>query len=220
MPLFGPKRPPGTEGPSLSNLTGVTGLRVLPPEVTGSIERRSRMFGEAMRLAESGTDLVPALDGLLSRERSFVKWVSLRGGLTFVSIALEDPHLSLADLTRFAKRPAPTHKQALLDTYPRIEVASLSDVLDDPMLVQNNDWHIDFLAWCATAFVGGNLHRTLLQAEIPPAQVLTEPGWYAEPEFSKCERYWDGHDWTARCRALEGRQWKLIVAPLHRGSNK
>jgi hypothetical protein len=70
------------------------------------------------------------------------------------------------------------------------------------------------IAWCASAFAGGNLQKTLLQADIPAAQTLTDPGWYAEPVFSKCERFWDGKDWTARCRALEGRRWESIISPF------
>ena len=80
MPMFGPKFAPGTEGPSLSNSAGVTGLQVQPPEVPGSMARRSRMFGEAIRLAESSPDLGSAIGTLLAKEPTFVKWVSLRGG--------------------------------------------------------------------------------------------------------------------------------------------
>lgn len=214
MPLFGPKFAPGAEGPSLSNPRGVTGVNVQPPEVPGSMARRTRMFGEAIRLAESGKDLTAALDQLLAREGSFVKWVSLRGGLAFASIALEVPDLSLEDLTKFAGRPAPEGAEGLLQVYPQLERASFSDVLGDPGLVRNHEWHINFVAWCATAFAGGNLHRTVLKAEIPAAQVLVDPGWYAEPVFSKCERYWDGTDWTPRCRLLEGRRWQSFVSPF------
>lgn len=214
MPMFGPKFAPGTEGPSLANSAGVTGLRVEPPEVPGSMARRSRMFGEAIRLAESSSDLGSAVSSLLTKEHSFVKWVSLRGGLAFVSIALEDPKLSLDDLITYAKRPPPAGAEALVRNYSSLESASFSDVIGDPNLVRDPDWHIDLIAWCAAAFAGGNLHKTVLQADIPAAQRLSDPGWYAEPVFSKCERYWDGADWTARCRALEGRRWESIVSPF------
>ena len=170
MPMFGPKFAPGTEGPSLSNATGVTGLRVQPPEGPGLMARRSRMFGEAIRLAESSPDLGSALGSLLAKEHTFVKWVSLRGGLAFVSIALEDPKLSLDDLTSFAKRPPPDGAEGLIRSYSSLESASFSDVLGDPKLVREPDWHVDLIAWCASAFAGGNLHRTVLQADIPAAQ--------------------------------------------------
>lgn len=214
MPLFGPKFAPGTEGPSLSNGAGVTGLRVQPPEVPGSMQRRTRMFGEAIRIAESGVDVSAALDMVLANEDSFVKWASLRGGLAFLSLALESPDVTLAQLAGFAGRPAPEGTDALLQRYSELEGASFSDVLGDPTLVRDREWHIDLIAWAAAAFAGGNLHRTILQSDIPPAQLLTEPGWYAEPVFSKCERYWDGTDWTARCRILNGRQWEAIVSPF------
>lgn len=117
------------------------------------------MFGEAIRLAASGKDVAGALDQLLAAESSFVKWVSLRGGLAFVSLALEDPGLSLEHLAKFAERPAPEGAEGLLQIYPKLEDASFSDVLRDPDVVRNRKWHIDFIAWCAAAFAGGNLHR-------------------------------------------------------------
>ena len=172
------------------------------------------MFGEAVRLAESSSDLVSSLGSLLAKEHTFVKWVSLRGGLAFISIALEDPKLSLDNLTAFAKGPPPDGTEGLIRGYSSLESASFSDVLGDPNLVRDPSWHIELIAWCASAFAGGNLHRTVLQADIPAAQRLSDPGWYAEPVFSKCERYWDGADWTARCRALEGRRWESIVSPF------
>ncbi len=214
MPLFGPKFEPGTEGNSISNSRGVTGLTVQPPEVPGSMARRSRMFGEAIRIAESGGDVATIVSQLLAREHSFVKWVSLRGGLAFVAMVLEDPARSLSDLTNFAGRPIPEGGEELLQRYSQLEDASFSDVLGDPRLTRDQAWHLDIVAWSAAAFVGGGLHRSVLQADIPAAQILSDPGWYAEPVFSKCERYWDGADWTARCRVLDGKLWRSTESPF------
>jgi hypothetical protein len=210
--LFGVRYASGAEGVSISNARGVTGRLVNPPEVPGSFQRRSRMFGEAIQLADSGADVATEMRSLLAKEASLVKWVSLRGGLTFLSIALEDPAQSLAKMRSYAGREGPEDLDRLVAAYPLIEKASFTDVLEDPLLVRSNVWHLDFIAWCASAFAGGQLHRTLLQGEIPAAQALTAPGWYAEPVFAKCERFWDGGDWTSRCRVLEGRRWEAFVS--------
>jgi hypothetical protein len=70
---------------------------------------------------------------------------------------------------------------------------------------------LEFIAWAATAFVAGGLHR---QLDIPAAQILDAPGWYAEPVFAKAERFWDGNDWTSKARMLDGRRWRLIDSPF------
>lgn len=211
MPLFGPKFAPGTEGPSISNPRSVSGRPVSPLETPGSVARRGRMFGEAMRIAEAGSDLAIAIPELFEREQSLAKWVSLRGGLAFVAIALEDPEISLDRLAEFAGHGMPAGANELVHIYPQLERASFSDILDDQNLCRNRDFHYALIAWCAAAFVGGGLQR---RVDIPPPQALSEPGWYTEPVFTKCERYWDGADWTSKCRSLEGRRWELLHLPF------
>ena len=208
MALFGTRYGPGAEGPSISNARSVTGRPVTPPEAPGSFERRSRLFGEAIRIADSQANLSTEVAALFARESSLVKWVSLRGALTFLAIALEDPSYSLSQMRAFAGHAEPNGLEVLLRSYPNIEKASFKDVLADTSLTRNNDWHLGLIEWCASAFSNGQLHKTLLSGEIPAAQELTTPGWYAEPVFAKCERYWDGGDWTNRCRILEGRKWE------------
>jgi hypothetical protein len=49
---------------------------------------------------------------------------------------------------------------------------------------------------------------------IPQAQVLDVPAWYTEPVFAKCERFWNGTDWKAKCRILDGKRWRLVNSPF------
>jgi Protein of unknown function (DUF2510) len=212
MALFGPKFEPGTEGESRSNRISPSGRTVEPPELPGTLARRSRIFGEVVEIAKQGGDARAGAVALLAKEARFIKWASLRGAVTTISIALEDPERSLDQLRGFAGGNEPDGAVDLLRQYEsRISTLSFGDVLADPSLVKTNDWHLDFVAWAARAFVGGHLYNLMV---IPPAQVLDIPGWYAEPVFAKSERFWDGTDWTSKCRIQDGRLWKLINSPF------
>jgi len=69
----------------------------------------------------------------------------------------------------------------------RIAQLSFSQVTADPSLMRNDAWHLDFITWAAQAFIGAGLDHLMV---IPPAQILDVPAWYAEPVFSKSERFW------------------------------
>lgn len=212
MALFGPKFDPGAEGDSRSNRTSPSGRPVDPPELPGSIGRRARAFGEAIEIAKRGGDVHAGVAALFAREASFVKWASLRGALMYVCIALEDPERSVGDLRTFAGSKEPEGAVDLIREYEsRIANLSFNDVLADPGLIKTVDWHLDFVTWAARAFVGGGLDNMVT---IPPAQVLDVPAWYAEPVFSKSERFWDGSDWTTKARVLDGKRWRLIDSPF------
>ena len=58
---------------------------------------------------------------------------------------------------------------------------------------------LDIIAWVATALCRA-ADQTELIATYPKPDRLEAPGWYTEPVFSKADRYWDGTDWTSRCR--------------------
>ena len=53
-----------------------------------------------------------------------------------------------------------------------------------------------------------------LITDMPEAGLLEQPGWYADPLFAKCERYWDANDWTERVRVKDGRGWIEQKLPL------
>lgn len=212
MPLFGPKYEPGAEGESRANRMSLSRRVVDPPELPGTIGRRSRIFGESIEIAKQGGHVREGVASLLAKEASFIKWASLRGALMYVSIALEDPERSLKDLRVYAGDNEPEGAVDLLREYERrITKLSFNDVAADPNLVRTNDWHLDFIAWAAKAFLGGNLYNRIM---IPPAQTLDVPAWYAEPVFAKSERFWDGSDWTSRCRVQDGRMWKFVHSPF------
>ena len=213
MALFGPKFEPGAEGDSRSNRVSPSRRPVDPPELPGTAERRARIFGEAIEMAKQGGDVRSSVEGLLAKEATFIKWASLRGALMFISIALEDPQRSLGDLRNYAGGTAEPHGAVdLIRNYEvRISGLSFKDVIADTSLVKTNDWHLDFISWAATVFVGGKLYHMI---QIPPAQILDVPAWYAEPVFAKSERFWDGNDWTSKCRVQDGRRWRLINSPF------
>jgi hypothetical protein len=212
MALFGPKFEPGVEGESRSNRLSPSRRPVDPPELPGTIGRRARIFGEAIEIAKQGGDFRSGVGHLLAKEATFIKWASLRGALMYISIALEDPERSLGDLRAYAGAAEPAGAVDLLRDYEsRISSLSFNDVIADPNLVKTNDWHLDFISWAAKVFVGGQLSNMI---QIPPAQALDVPAWYAEPVFAKSERFWDGNDWTSKCRVQDGRLWRLINSPF------
>lgn len=213
MALFGPKFEPGAEGDSRSNRVSPSRRPVDPPELPGTIGRRARIFGEAVEIAKQDGDVRGKVGELLAKEASFIKWASLRGALMYISIALEDPERSLGDLRTYAGGASePEGSVDLIRTYEgRVAGLNFNDVIADPSLVKTNDWHLDVISWAATVFVGGQLYNMI---HIPPAQVLDVPAWYAEPVFAKSERFWDGNDWTSKCRVQDGRLWRLINSPF------
>jgi hypothetical protein len=213
MALFGPKFDPGTEGVSRMNPVSPLGRRVDPAEIPGTVARRARLFGEAVELGKQGGDLRSGIASLLSREASFIKWSSLRGALMFVSMALEDPARSLDELRNAAGGNEPDGAADLIRSYES-SIVNLStyDVLRNPGLVRTDGWHLDLITWAVKAFVGAGL--TGFVANIPAPQRLDVPAWYADPVFAKAERFWDGNDWSPKCRVLNGNRWGLIQNPI------
>jgi hypothetical protein len=212
MALFGPRFERGAEGESRSNHRGVHGALVEPPEVPGSVPRRARMFGEAIEVANRGGDVRGGIHTLFAREATFLKWVSLRGALLAIHDTVSDPQISIGDLRSWVGRAEPAGAVDLISDYDRrISTLSFNDVLADRDLVRTPDWHLEFITWSAQVALADDYPFVHL---FPAAQTLDVAGWYAEPVFSKSERFWDGADWTPRCRVLEGRNWRLINAPF------
>jgi hypothetical protein len=69
---------------------------------------------------------------------------------------------------------------------------------------------LDIIAWSAIAMVRLGCDYE----DIPGPDELDEPGWYTEPVFGVDERYWDGSDWTERCRVRTGRRYSESTLPL------
>jgi hypothetical protein len=74
---------------------------------------------------------------------------------------------------------------------------------------------LDFIAWAAVAMIRTGQESSELISKMPEPGLLEEPGWYADPLFARCERYWTGDDWTGRVRFKNGRAWKETNMPLH-----
>lgn len=203
MGFFGPKHDPGTEGPSLSNPRSITGHPMREPEVPGGQPRRSRLFSEAIHFGVGRASRQAQLESIMSREASLVKWVSLRAALTHLSFALENRERTFSDLQALAGEPEPQGFKELLDAYPTIATLSLDQVNGDPRLVRTPEWHFAAISWGATVFANATDFALLN----PGAQALETPGWYADPAFAKAERFWDGGDWTPRCRVFDGRRY-------------
>jgi Protein of unknown function (DUF2510) len=85
--------------------------------------------------------------------------------------------------------------------YPQIEHTSVEDsFVADLTKGVNTALGLDMLAWSAAALLRTGLGESLMDAT-PEPDALTDPGWYVDPLFGKAERYWDGTDWTERCRS-------------------
>lgn len=99
------------------------------------------------------------------------------------------------------------------EDYGRIEDMTVQEVLGDPECSIPRAAAFDIIAWSAIALLRLNRAQQPID-RIPEPDALTEVGWYTDPLFGKCERYWDGSDWTSRCRVREGRQYTEYSTPL------
>ena len=70
---------------------------------------------------------------------------------------------------------------------------------------------LDVIAWSAVALLRLELVDL---AGTPEPDALGGAGWYCEPLWAKAERYWDGSDWTTRCRVADGRSYVEVHQPL------
>lgn len=103
--------------------------------------------------------------------------------------------------------------------YDEIQTLSLDAVKSDHrwFLSSMTESHgLDYIAWAAIVIC-----RLDSQGLLPPA-VATPPmpsrldsaGWFVDPMFAKCDRYWDGEDWTDRCRFLSNSRMKEVSTAL------
>lgn len=260
-------RPPGDLGKVLTRLT-INGRPQREPEVPGSLERRSRLYIECMRLlagdrlAAEAAAGVPIGDGLgmeglvakikplFARERSLVRWVALRGAFTDTYINTVDPesrvvpfypavetvmgvgHVAApgaadvidvapgwaARLTREQRSGAIqlfAAVQVRVFDYGRYSKMDMADVNRDRKCYLNDQMALEFIAWNAVAMLRLGIAEQVMTAPEPDA--LEGPGWYTDPLWGKAERYWDGADWTSRCRVTGGRELSSDLRPIPAG---
>lgn len=142
-------------------------------------------------------------------------------GLAWVTDVQNGSHPDLAQPWRTTL--SPDQRQAALgvassvfiraEDYGRYSRMSVQDVNADPSCRVPKAAALDCIVWSAVALLRlGVAHQ--LFPQIPEPDALPEHGWYTEPLFAKAERFWDGSDWTARCRVRDGRGFIETSAPL------
>jgi hypothetical protein len=99
-----------------------------------------------------------------------------------------------------------------LSDYERYSQLSIDDVLADPSMRMSDAVALDVIAWSAVAM----LRLDLVDQGNPQPDLLEQPGWYTDPLWGEAERYWDGTDWTANCRAKQGNTYVEMKQPLNR----
>lgn len=99
--------------------------------------------------------------------------------------------------------------------YAEVSVMSIPQVNADPYWARlGPPMALDFIAWTAIAMLRTGQATSELISSMPEPGLLEQPGWYADPLFAKCERYWAGNDWSDRVRVRNGRKWSENSQPL------
>lgn len=100
-----------------------------------------------------------------------------------------------------------------VEDYGRYSRMNVTDVNADPRCRIPKAAALDCIVWSAIALLRLGVAQQIIP-QVPEPDALSEPGWYTEPLFAKSERFWDGSDWTARCRVRDGRQFIETSLPL------
>lgn len=98
------------------------------------------------------------------------------------------------------------------ESYNRLETMNLTDVINSSFWMPEAV-ALDCIAWAAIALLRLEVAQEIVP-QVPEPDALSGPGWYTEPLFGKAQRYWDGSDWTSRCRVQNGRQFREAEVPL------
>jgi Protein of unknown function (DUF2510) len=99
--------------------------------------------------------------------------------------------------------------------YAEVSGMSVEQVNADPFWARvGPPMALDVIAWTAIAFLRTGQMTSDLISKMPEPGLLEETGWYADPLFAKCERYWAGDDWTDKVRLKKGRAWIEVRQPL------
>lgn len=125
-------------------------------------------------------------------------------------IAKADPTVGVSP--DWDRRLTPDQREAVLGIYSVVWVRLLAYEeysrmsTTDVKLTDNYAFPavaLDIIAWVAVAMCRLGTHHDLV-AGYPKPDLLEKPGWCTEPLFGKADRYWDGADWTSRCRNPRG----------------
>ncbi len=106
--------------------------------------------------------------------------------------------------------------QVQLFDYERYSKMNMEDVNQDRKCRLNDAMALASIAWAAVAL----LRLGIAQQEmtmVPEPDALEQPGWYTDPLWGKADRYWDGTDWTSRCRSPDGIEGLAPLRPAPTG---
>jgi Protein of unknown function (DUF2510) len=101
--------------------------------------------------------------------------------------------------------------QARVFDYERYSKMDIDDVNRDRNCHLSDQIALNFIAWTAVALLRLGIAQSQMTAPEPDA--LEQPGWYADPLWGDSDRYWDGADWTSRCRAPSGKEGLVSLHP-------
>ena len=94
------------------------------------------------------------------------------------------------------------------EDYPRLSALSVDDVNADARLrLVGRAVALDIITWSAIALLRLEVAQQLFP-QVPEPDAMPAAGWYTEALFAKSERYWDGSDWTDKCRVPDGRKFR------------
>jgi hypothetical protein len=97
--------------------------------------------------------------------------------------------------------------------YGRLEGMNTDDVIGNQNFWMSESAALDCIAWSAIAMLRLEVAQQLFP-QTPEPDALPGPDWYTEPLFGKAERYWDGSDWTSKCRVHDGWRYTELQTPL------
>lgn len=97
--------------------------------------------------------------------------------------------------------------------YERYSKMNMQDVNADPRCRIIDPVALDSITWSAVALLRLEIAQQLFP-QTPEPDAQPAPGWYTEPLFAKAQRFWDGSDWTDRCRKNDGHQFIEFDMPL------
>lgn len=101
------------------------------------------------------------------------------------------------------------------ERYAEVSEMSIQQVNADAMWARvGPPMALDFIAWTAIAMLRTGQASSGIIQNMPEPGLLEQPGWYADPLFAKCERYWSGDDWTDQVRVKNGKTWNPSSVPL------
>lgn len=138
----------------------------------------------------------------------FVPSVEVAMGVGHIGdIERGDPTVGISP--EFAGRLSAQQSEAVLGIYGAVwwrllayeeYVGASLDEVKASDLCPNQAISLDIIAWISVALCRLGLHLVLVR-NAPAPDLMDRPGWYVEPMFKKCERYWNGQDWTDECLA-------------------